>query len=69
MKRRGPEHKDVEITGGTKKGEWETVTGRTKDGKIASIDIHAKSLEGMSRVDRDALIRRSLFGQAQQEGR
>lgn len=65
-KRRGPSP-DVEITRESKRGEWHTIEGRTKDGQKTSIDIHAKNLENMSRVDRDALVRRSLFGQAREE--
>lgn len=67
-KKRGP-NPDVEITRESKREEWVTFEGRTKEGRKTSIDIHAKSLDGMTRLDRDALVKRSLFGQAQQEGK
>jgi len=54
--------REVEITEVSKRGEWYSVKGRTRDGRTASVDIPAASIEVMSREKSEALMRRSVLG-------
>lgn len=58
---------DVQITEVTKKGEWYTVKGRTKDGRSGSVDIPAASVETQSRDKAEAMMRRGILGTVDSE--
>ena len=54
----------VNITSVKKRGDWYSIQG-TADGKKASVDIPAPSLDGKSASSAEALMRRSLLGTSQ----
>ena len=62
----------IEITRRTKRGEHYTIEGvDRRTGQKASVEIPAPTLEGRSRKDAEALMRRSIYGtiRAEREGR
>ena len=54
----------AEVTRVSKRGDWYTVEGYAS-GKKVSIDVPAPSIDGASRREAEALMRRSLYGESQ----